>query len=340
MLDLNHLTAPASFLDPSNHLKVLLDDGWYENLWELSHQFFVATNDFWNQQNVSAALLPLTTGSISSPMGIGSDSSPVPVEIGGVDTYLADSMQFMLELGCRLSDDGCYYVMPSFRGEDADESHLCQFYHSEAELPTDLPGIMSVVDDYVDHLARHLLDVAADRITAAAGSVDHVTAHLQRATPRVTFDEAVSMLPSVGPEFVAHHAGGGRSLTRVAEQELMRQVEGSVWVTHMDHMTVPFYQAFADDESTSLSADLLIGVGETVGCGQRHVDAEQVRRALHAHGVAEEPYSWYVEMREMRPMLTSGFGLGMERFLMWVLRHDDIRDLQPLLRFNGVACDP
>lgn len=45
--------------------------------------------------------LPITTGSISSPMGLGSDSIPVKIQLGGRDTYLADSMQFALEYGCR-----------------------------------------------------------------------------------------------------------------------------------------------------------------------------------------------------------------------------------------------
>jgi aspartyl/asparaginyl-tRNA synthetase len=35
-------------------------------------------------------------------------------------------------------------------------------------------------------------------------------------------------------------------------------------------------------------------------------------------------------MKEEFPMLTSGFGMGVDRFLMWVLKHDDIRDM-PLI---------
>ena len=44
---------------------------------------------------------------------------------------------------------------------------------------------------------------------------------------------------------------------------------------------------------------------------------------------------WYVEMREIAPMRTSGFGMGSERFLLWLLQHDDIRDLQLLCREPG-----
>ena len=101
--------------------------------------------------------LPVTTGSISSPMGRGSDSLPVKINLEGVNTYLADSMQFLLEYGCRLNSNGVYYVMPSFRGEKADNRHLCQFYHSEAEIPGTLNDVMNLVDEYIKYLSRELL---------------------------------------------------------------------------------------------------------------------------------------------------------------------------------------
>jgi aspartyl/asparaginyl-tRNA synthetase len=37
-------------------------------------------------------------------------------------------------------------------------------------------------------------------------------------------------------------------------------------------------------------------------------------------------------MREFSTIQTSGLGLGTERFLSWLLKHNDIRDMQLLLR--------
>jgi asparaginyl-tRNA synthetase len=102
-------------------------------------------------------------------MGLGSDSLPVHVELGGVNTYLADSMQFMLELACRLTGRDCYYIMPSFRGEACDETHLSQFFHSEAEIRGDLADVMAVVDEYILHLAGGLLDRHEELLVDLAG---------------------------------------------------------------------------------------------------------------------------------------------------------------------------
>jgi aspartyl/asparaginyl-tRNA synthetase len=94
---------------------------------------------------------------------------------------------------------------------------------------------------------------------------------------------------------------------------------------------VPFYQAFGDrDRQTASCADLFFGMGEIVGSGERHRTGDEVREALDLHAVAKQDYAWYVDMKDEFPLPTAGFGMGMERFLMWVVDHDDIRDI-PLI---------
>jgi asparaginyl-tRNA synthetase len=318
----------------------IMEDPFYRTLIDLQDLLTVRTADFWYRRQVKALHLPITTGSISSPMGLGSDSVPVSVDLFGQHTYLADSMQFMLEYGCRFNPRGAWYLMPSFRGEDADETHLNQFFHSEAEIEGGLDDVIEAVQGYLTMLARAVLEQHAPDVAAHAGGVDHLV-HMAGldAFPRMTLDEAVDHL---GPDPLAVEvADGWRRLTRHGERRLMTEVSPVLWVTHFDHLSVPFYQAYGDpDRRTSLSADLLFGTGEVVGCGERHTTGEQVRTALAQHGVPEADYQWYVDMKDARPMRTSGFGLGVERWLLWVLNRWDIRELQLAPRLNGVAIVP
>ena len=128
-------------------------------------------------------------------------------------------------------------------------------------------------------------------------------------------------------------------MTRAGERELMARCGEFLWLTHWDSLAVPFYQAIGDN-GRAINADLLFGPGEVVGAGQRHTDGQQVLAALAAHDVDPEPYRWYVSMKQAAPMTTAGFGLGVERFLMWLLCHDDIRDLQLWPRANGRRTEP
>jgi asparaginyl-tRNA synthetase len=300
-----------------------------------------ATTRFWTEHGARNLHLPITTNTISSPMGLGSDSLPVSVDMFGVQTYLADSMQFMLEYGCRFAEKGAWYLMPSFRGETADESHLNQFFHSEAEIHGGLEDVMAVSEEYVRALSAAVLEECEQEVVAVAGTSDHLRAMVAApAFPRLTLDQALDFLGD-DPGAVRHDPAGWRTLTRAGERRLMAEVSPFVWVTHFDHLSVPFYQAYADERgATALNGDLLFGVGEVIGCGERHVDGDQVRAALRQHAVSEDSYRWYVDLKEFKPMRTAGFGLGVERWLMWVVRHHDIRDLQLVPRFNGVSLEP
>jgi len=120
----------------------------------------------------------------------------------------------------------------------------------------------------------------------------------------------------------------------------MRKMNGFVWIMHPPHGVVPFYQAYTEDNLHAKSADLLMGIGETVGCGERHYDADETINALTKHQISPSEYAWYIRMKREFPMKTSGFGMGIERFLLWVLKHNDIRDIALLSRLKDIPSVP
>lgn len=326
---------PKSWKNPDTHYIEVLKSPWYKILTKLQNELVNATISFYQSKNMNFLLLPITTGAISSPMGLGSDSLPVKVQIQGVDTYLADSMQFFLEFACRINKEGCYYLATSFRGENADERHLCQFYHSEAEIIGNLSDVTKLVEEYIAHLSSHYLKTCSKEIKDICGTVEHIEDYLSlQSVPKCTFDEAVGILEN-NPKYIKTH-GGYRTISSEGEKVLMDHFGGFVWLTHFDHLSVPFYQKFADDsEKLSLNADLLMGIGETVGSGERHLTGAEVEKALELHHVRKDHYEWYIDIKNKIPVQTSGFGMGVERFLLWLLKHDDIRDMQLLPRLNG-----
>lgn len=332
---------PPAGQDPNAPETVLryLTSPWFGLIADLHDIIHSSTVHYAGQQGLKSLFLPVTTRTITCPTALGSDSEPVPVTVTGVRTYLADSMQFALEYGCRLAPGGCYTIMPSFRGEKPDETHLGQFTHSEAEIPGDLDALIDYVNGYVRTLASAILDRAGDRLAAAGLETAHLRRMADHAEPfaRLTFDEAVAVVADTAG--TVRDTGTWRTLTREGERLLMQRVSEFVWVHHFDNLAVPFYQAFGDERGrTAKSADLYFGMGEVVGAGERHSDAAQLRRSMELHGIAEAEYDWYVRMKQETPMVTSGFGMGVDRFLMWVLRHDDIRDI-PLISRVGEPGD-
>lgn len=322
------------------YLNVLVNP-WYKLLVKLENLVSMETMKFYEEKGIITMHLPVTTCSISSPMGRGSDSLPVKVNLEGIDTYLADSMQFLLEYGCRLNEKGVYYVMPSFRGEKADERHLCQFYHSEAEIPGNLEDVMNLVEEYVKYLSKKILENFKEELEKAIGDISHIEkiANYKGNFPRITFNQAEQALKEKFGDNIndyIEYNDGWRNITRKAEQELIKIYDGIVWITNYDILAVPFYQKFDDDLAGSTkNADLLFGIGETVGCGERHQNDMDLLKSMKLHEVDKEEYEWYIKLKEKYPLQTAGFGMGIERYLMWVLKASDIRNMQICLRFNG-----
>ncbi len=329
------------------HYLEVFEDEWYKIVTSIDNVISYETFKFYEERNMKTLHLPITTGTISSPMGLGSDSSPVEIDLFGIKTYLADSMQFMLEYGCRIFNEGCFYIMPSFRGENADQRHLCQFYHSEAEIIGGLDDVMKLAEDYIKYLCRQLIAKCGDIIYKVTGTLSHIekTANREGGFNRISLEDAISLLKmnQDGSGEVYYNAApeGFKVLTNAGEKRLTELFGGFVWVTNYEHLSLPFYQAFADEsQKYAKNADLLFGIGEVVGLGERHKNYEEVKKALEIHKVPEDEYRWYIEMKKRYPLQTSGFGMGVERFILWVLMHDDIRDCQILPRFNGVVCTP
>ncbi|MEU7134969.1 amino acid--tRNA ligase-related protein [Streptomyces sp. NPDC046261] len=336
------VTPPATYAsnEPGAFVRALRSP-WYQLVADLHETLHWATMEYARSQGLKHLWLPITTRTVTCPTALGSDTEAVKVDIGGVDTYLADSMQFALEYGCRLSPGGCYSILPTFRGETPDATHLNQFTHSEAEIPGGMDDLIRYVDGYVKALATAVLDQHGDRLVAARGDVSHIERMAGHTAPfeRLTFDEAVKIVE--GEDGCVRDEGDWRSLTRKGERLLMAKVSEFLWVHDLDTLAVPFYQRFpADDSGRARCADLFFGMGEVVGSGERHVDPGLLRKSMAIHNVKEEEYEWYVRMREETPMRTSGFGMGFERFLMWVLDHDDIRDLPLISRVNEPGAWP
>ena len=350
----NPIQPPRSWASPSQHLSAILHHSWYEKLFQVQDTLFHASVDFFRTNlGYKYGFVPLTTDSVSSPMGLGSDSCPVSVSLFDKDTHLADSMQFALECLLRIQSDvpGVYYVSTSFRGEDPDYMHLNQFSHVECELLGDLNAGIEVAEDFVVSLVSRFLREQRDLIHSVAGNADHLTALLEQkhshngAFPRISVDAALALpcMDSSCWEYVTSHpAGGARTLTCKGELALIQHFGGgAVWLTEMDHLSVPFYQAFTDQtHQKARCADLLLGNGEVLGLGERHAAAEDVHAALVMHDVLPEKYAWYLQMRRERKLTTTGWGVGVERFLAWMFKHDDVRDMTLLPRMKGVVLEP
>jgi asparaginyl-tRNA synthetase len=78
-------------------------------------------------------------------------------------------------------------------------------------------------------------------------------------------------------------------------------------------------------------------VGEIIGGSQREERHEVLVQRMVAAGIAPESLPWYLDIRRWGSCPHAGFGLGFERFLMYVTGMENIRDVIAFPRTPGNA---
>lgn len=321
------------------HIKNLQDDKFYLNLIMLRNRIGAACDDYFQKLGAPKIDLYMICKGVSSPMGRGSDSIPIPITFGENRAYLVDSAQFGMEPLVQKKFDMVYCYLPSFRGEDPDDRHLNQFYHCEGEMRGDYKKCMRVVEGLVKHLIKSA--ISGDKkgeFYFEDSCFNAVRGIIKREFPVITFDEACALLKNNNFSDLVETRSYGRVLSKEGELKIAELVSGNktpVWVTKYDRDTVPFYQ-LPDSKNPErvLNADLIFPSinggfgGEIVGSGQRQKTPREIVSSMDRQGIEQrEGYEWYINFRKTPGYKsTSGFGLGIERFVAWILGLSSIID--------------
>jgi len=233
-----------------------------------------------------------------------------------------------------------YTFGPTFRAENSNTvKHAAEFWMMEPEIAfADLADDMQLAEDMLKYVIRYILENAPAEMEFFNGFVDKtVLARLQNVLEsdfgRVTYTEAVELLQKSGKAF-EYPVKWGIDLQTEHERYIAEEVfQKPVFVTDYPKEIKAFYMRRNDDGKTVAAMDLLVpGVGELIGGSQREERMDVLLDSMAAFGLAPEDYWWYLDTRKYGGVKHAGFGLGFERFLMYVTGMANIRDVIPYPR--------
>ncbi len=262
----------------------------------------------------------------------------------GEKTGLTVSGQLQAELFATAFSN-VYTFGPTFRAENSNTSrHVAEFWMIEPEIAfADLNDDCKLAEDFLRYLVTYTLENCDedlrffnDRIEK--GLIDKLEKLAKAEFNLLPYTEAVSVLKKSGGSF-SFPVEWGLDLQSEHERYLTEKVfDGPVFVVDYPTQIKAFYMRLNNDEKTVAAMDLLVPrVGEIIGGSQREERHDILKMRMEDMGVPSEPLSWYLDIRRWGSCPHAGFGLGFERFLMYVTGMENIRDVIPFPRTPGNA---
>ena len=233
-----------------------------------------------------------------------------------------------------------YTFGPTFRAENSNTArHASEFWMIEPEIAfADLQDNMDLIEDMVKSCITYVLENAPEEMKFFNQMIDPtLLERLEKVRTsdfkRMPYTEAIEHLKKADVTF-EFPVEWGTDLQSEHERYLSEKVvNGPVFLIDYPKDIKSFYMRVNDDQKTVAACDLLVpSVGEVVGGSQREERLEMLQKRMAEMGVHEEGLEWYLDLRRFGGCKHAGFGLGLERFLMYITGIQNIRDVIPFAR--------
>ncbi|KAI9485021.1 asparaginyl-tRNA synthetase [Zychaea mexicana] len=255
-----------------------------------------------------------------------------------------------------------YTFGPVFRAEESLTSrHLAEFWMLEAEVAfIDLEQLLDITEGSIKHATRHVLDtcpeemeffdkwVAKKDVKGKPALLKRLRNSLDKPFARIDYKEAVQLLQGANKKF-EFPTTWGSSLQSEHERYLASEEckDRPVFVKNYPSDQKPFYMlendgkqknnTYVDEHGSTVACfDLLLpGIGELVGGSMREDREDVLESKMKAAGMDTEEYGWYLELRKYGSAPHGGYGIGFERFMLWLTGFENVREVVPVPRWVG-----
>ncbi|MCS6896295.1 MAG: asparagine--tRNA ligase [Bacteroidia bacterium] len=287
-------------------------------------------------------LFQVTTLPLSEVPKLPDGSVAYSKDFFGRPAYLTVSGQLEGEL-LAMGLGKIYTFGPTFRAEPSHTPrHLAEFWMIEPEMAFyDLPMTMDLAEDFLKYLIRHALEhYEAELAFLAEHYENHLFNELRMAVEndfvKLSYTEAVEILQKSGRAF-QYPTQWGSDLQAEHERYLVEEyAQRPVIVYNYPRDIKAFYMRQNDDGRTVAAFDVLFPrIGEVIGGSQREERYDYLLQRMQELRMDLFSYQAYLDTRRYGTVPHSGFGLGLERILLFITGMANVRDVIPFFRAAG-----
>ena len=251
-----------------------------------------------------------------------------------------------------------YTFGPTFRAENSNTTrHLAEFWMIEPEMAFyNLDMNMDLAEDMLKYVIKYAVDTCPDDLAFLAERYDKEQSQkpmnerselslmerldyvLNNNFIRLSYTEAIDILMkskhNQKGKFKYPIEGWGTDLQSEHERYLVeKHFKTPVILFDYPAEIKAFYMRLNEDGKTVRAMDILFpGIGEIVGGSQREERLDVLDEKIEQFGIDAKELWWYRDTRRFGTVPHSGFGLGLERLVLFVTGMGNIRDVIPFPR--------
>lgn len=349
----------------------------FSAVFRIRHAISFAIHKFFNDGEFFYIHTPLITGADAEGAGemfsvTGFDLNEVPrTEDGSVDyesdffgkkTSLTVSGQLNVETAM-MGLGRVYTFGPTFRAENSNtKRHLAEFWMVEPEVAfNDLEDNIDLAEDFLKFVISYVLENCKDDLEfldkrfaeeqkqkpekdrAKEGLIEKLENVVKKRFMRVSYTEAIEILMNSKEnkkgKFQFPVEAWGCDLQSEHERYLVeKHFESPVVLFDYPAEIKAFYMKLNEDGKTVRAMDVLFpGIGEIIGGSQREEKLSVLKAKMEKMNVDEHELWWYLDTRKFGSVPHSGFGLGLERLVLFITGMTNIRDVIPFPRTPKTA---
>ena len=290
-----------------------------------------AARDFFDEHGFT-----LTDPPIITPAACEGTTTLFPVDYFDEQAYLTQSGQLYAE-AMAMALGKVYSFGPTFRAEKSKtRRHLTEFWMVEPEVAfATLDDVMDIAEGLISFIVKRCLERRRVDLQTIGRDISKLE-KIEPPFPRISYDDAVKNLQE-------GHAKGaleskfewGGDLGSPDETYLSAQFDKPVMVHRYPAKVKAFYmEPDPQRPELALCVDVLApeGYGEIIGGSQRMASHELLLQRIHEHGLPEEAFKWYLDLRKFGSVPHGGFGMGIERAVAWICGLEHVRETIPFPR--------
>ena len=275
----------------------------------------------------------------------------------GKETHLTVSGQLEAE-ALALGLGKVYTFGPTFRAENSNTSrHLAEFWMIEPEMAFfNLTDNIDLAEKFIKYIIKHTYEKCKNDIEflnerlikeemsipkdkrSELSLIEKIEFVINNDFVKLKYDEAFEILKNCKPnkknKFTYKIENWGCDLQSEHERFLVeKHFKSPVVVFDYPAKIKAFYMRLNEDGKTVRAMDILFpGIGEIVGGSQREERLEVLERRIKELNIDDKELWWYLDLRKYGSIKHSGFGLGLERLILFITGMNNIREVIPFPR--------